>query len=672
MATNPLVKLKRGAYSNLTNYPSVDGQLFFASNSAAQLANAASDSEGYNVIVFDIQDGNSVIRRNVDAYRAIYAQTAGTATTAGKWSSSITFSISDGNNHNGNTVSTDGSSNVALTLPSTITATLDGRAASALKLVTNANADVGAGSATVPVYFSGGVPVACNGKSAANPLDVNISGNAATASIADALAVTNMGSNDQPVYFSSGVPVACTAINFSKVSPTGVLPLNCIPAGALERMYTTSTTNISGLTSGDVQEGDIVKDASTGQLYYVVNKQTTVSTSAGDIEGTNFNFVHFTAGSASEAAHASSADHLASSVTIAISGGATGTATSFDGSSNITIPVTAIAVSNYTENNVTTNVTVKGTLAVNHGGTGKTSWNKGRLIYASTDTTPVLTELANANTTNYILCSGGSDKAPKWVAPTSVSVGEASRITGATINGTTFTGDDNITTAKWGNARTVTISDNDGSNTLANDATQGAKNVIDGSANFTLKLPATIKASLSGNATTATTASALSHTLTIASYNIAGGENSNLTVTYGSASNDNSSFSISPDDLFTVYSVNNVTGSTTAGTWTTVTTPTGMATGTYIVQIHAKAATSSKFNDEYFSGVMSFNSANCASSTGDSDEVLLHACGKNLAGYHVYLRTRRTASGAVVIEMCADVALNSTNDKFDFKFRRMI
>ena len=74
MATNPLIKLKRGAYSNLTSYPSIDGQVFFASNSAASLqANAATDSEGYNVIVFDIQDGNEVIRRNVDAYRAIYA-----------------------------------------------------------------------------------------------------------------------------------------------------------------------------------------------------------------------------------------------------------------------------------------------------------------------------------------------------------------------------------------------------------------------------------------------------------------------------------------------------------------------------------------------------------------------------------------------------------------------
>lgn len=65
-----------------------------------------------------------------------------------------------------------------------------------------------------------------------------------------------------------------------------------------------------------------------------------------------------------------------------------------------------------------------------------------------------------------------------------------------TINGTAFDGTQNITTTKWGSKRTVTISDNDGTNTQANAN-------VDGSANFTLKLPATIKATLSGKASTA-------------------------------------------------------------------------------------------------------------------------------------------------------------------------
>ena len=71
--------------------------------------------------------------------------------------------------------------------------------------------------------------------------------------------------------------------------------------------------------------------------------------------------------------------------------------------------------------------------------------------------------------------------------------------TARTINGTSFDGTKNITTANWGTARNITISDDSGTNT-------GDAVSVNGSANVTLKLPATIKATLSGNASTATTA----------------------------------------------------------------------------------------------------------------------------------------------------------------------
>lgn len=67
------------------------------------------------------------------------------------------------------------------------------------------------------------------------------------------------------------------------------------------------------------------------------------------------------------------------------------------------------------------------------------------------------------------------------------------------INGTAFNGSSDITTSKWGAARSVTIEDNDSTHS------QTTSNV-DGSGNITLKLPATIKAGLEGNATTASTA----------------------------------------------------------------------------------------------------------------------------------------------------------------------
>lgn len=71
--------------------------------------------------------------------------------------------------------------------------------------------------------------------------------------------------------------------------------------------------------------------------------------------------------------------------------------------------------------------------------------------------------------------------------------------TARNINGTAFDGTANITTANWGTARNISISDSDASNT-------GTAVSVNGSAAVTLKLPATIKATLKGNADTATKA----------------------------------------------------------------------------------------------------------------------------------------------------------------------
>lgn len=68
--------------------------------------------------------------------------------------------------------------------------------------------------------------------------------------------------------------------------------------------------------------------------------------------------------------------------------------------------------------------------------------------------------------------------------------------TSRSINGTSFDGSSDITTSKWGTARTITVKDNDGTNSQSNTN-------INGSANFDLKLPSTIKASITGSATSA-------------------------------------------------------------------------------------------------------------------------------------------------------------------------
>ena len=83
--------------------------------------------------------------------------------------------------------------------------------------------------------------------------------------------------------------------------------------------------------------------------------------------------------------------------------------------------------------------------------------------------------------------------------------------TARTINGTNFDGSGNITTANWGTARNIYVADADGTNT-------GAAVSVNGSGNATLKLPSTIKASLTGNASTATTL-ATARTIGKASFN---------------------------------------------------------------------------------------------------------------------------------------------------------
>ena len=81
---------------------------------------------------------------------------------------------------------------------------------------------------------------------------------------------------------------------------------------------------------------------------------------------------------------------------------------------------------------------------------------------------------------------------------TNSNVASATKLaTARTINGTSFDGSANITTANWGTARNISIADSDSTNT-------GSAVSVNGSAAVTLKLPATIKATLSGNAASAT------------------------------------------------------------------------------------------------------------------------------------------------------------------------
>ena len=106
--------------------------------------------------------------------------------------------------------------------------------------------------------------------------------------------------------------------------------------------------------------------------------------------------------------------------------------------------------------------------------------------------------LDSSNYNEYSPTKTGGGASGTWGISISGNAASATKLaTARTINGTNFDGTENITTAKWGTARTIYIQDASGA--------YGSVGVsVDGSTNYNLKLPSTITATLSGNASTAT------------------------------------------------------------------------------------------------------------------------------------------------------------------------
>jgi hypothetical protein len=96
------------------------------------------------------------------------------------------------------------------------------------------------------------------------------------------------------------------------------------------------TIAAGGVTNAMLANPNVVLGSTT------IAQGATVTTVAGLVSVTSTTFVGALTG------NASTATKLATAVTIALSGGVTGTATPFDGSGNITIPVTAVAASSIT------------------------------------------------------------------------------------------------------------------------------------------------------------------------------------------------------------------------------------------------------------------------------------------------------------------------------------
>lgn len=200
-------------------------------------------------------------------------------------------------------------------------------------------------SVTSPTTFAG--RVTGNGGFTGN-LTGNVTGNADTATkLKTARSISVKGGNNGgtgSANFDGSGNISITIPSIDAASVTGVLPLNTIPHGALERLvHVANKTARFQLTNTQVQTGDSVIQDDTGVMYIVVD-DTHLNSDAG--------YQEYKAGTALEATHAANADNATNATTAGkvghslsinlISGTSTSTTTqaiTFDGSSAVSFNV---------------------------------------------------------------------------------------------------------------------------------------------------------------------------------------------------------------------------------------------------------------------------------------------------------------------------------------------
>lgn len=203
--------------------------------------------------------------------------------------------------------------------------------------------------------------------------------------------------------------------------------------------------------------------------------------------------------------NASTADKLTTARTISLTGNASGSA-AFDGSGDVSINVSGVSgnATAIASKDVDTTDIDDGTI----------------LVYRSNEDKFVLESKGTVGAGSTLTITNGTDVLGTFSGDVAVTVDIGTAIqaamsgqnaptatklqTARSINGTAFDGSANITTTRWGTARNITIKDADATNS-------GTATSVDGSAAAVLKLPATIKANLTGNVTgTATQATKIS------------------------------------------------------------------------------------------------------------------------------------------------------------------
>lgn len=196
-----------------------------------------------------------------------------------------------------------------------------------------------------PTTFEG--RVTGNGGFTGN-LTGNVTGNADTATkLKTARSISVKGGNNGgtgSANFDGSGNVSITIPSIDAASVTGVLPLNTIPQGALERLiHVANKAARFQLTRAQVQTGDSVIQDDTGIMYVVVD-DSKLNSDAGYQEykaGTALNANHAT--SADNATNATTAGKVSHSLNIGVTYGttsATGKRTfSFNGSSDVSFDI---------------------------------------------------------------------------------------------------------------------------------------------------------------------------------------------------------------------------------------------------------------------------------------------------------------------------------------------
>lgn len=419
----------------------------------------------------------------------------GNAATATKLKTVRKIGLTDADGTNvGTGADFDGSAAITLKLPAAIKANLTGnvtgKADSADKLTTNA------GSSSKPVYFSGGVPVACtslnlnttgsaakwttkqnfniassdgSGTSSVVAVDgsaavtlklpttikATLNGNAATATNAAAADKlnTDAGSTTVPVFFDGGIPTACSSLTLNTTGSAA--------KWTTARKFTISDGTNSG-TATSVDGSDAV----------TLNLPTTIK---ADLTG-----------NADTATNASAADKLNSNA------GDKDTPIYFSGG----VPVKCTGLDLDTSGNAATATKLKTARAISISDADGTNTAAGTNFDGNANITVKLPTTIKASLTGKATSAGTADKLASNAGNSNTPVYFSGGIpTACTSLGLDTTGNA-ATATQWATARTIDITDADGTNT-------GTAITIDGTEDTTLKLPATIKANLTGNATSA-------------------------------------------------------------------------------------------------------------------------------------------------------------------------